>query len=211
MGWTGPHPVLSRKRPTANLVSRKVLTPLLGQISICILTQFVAFKTVQSQPWFQPPRIDLNNSNIENSENTALFLISIFQYIFTSIVLSVGPPFRMPMRANSECYILSVRIELTKWIEPLIVTIVVDTIVSSYMLFDPPEWIIETMQLTFISRGFAFWLFALATSTFLLSWVTERKFFPLLSRAIGHLKTRLRPGNRKQRRQYKVLLDEMET
>lgn len=98
------------------------------------------------------------------------------------------------MRANSECYILSVRIELTKWIEPLIVTIVVDTIVSSYMLFDPPEWIIETMQLTFISRGFAFWLFALATSTFLLSWVTERKFFPLLSRAIGHLKTRLRPG-----------------
>lgn len=115
------------------------------------------------------------------------------------------------MRANSECYILSVRIELTKWIEPLIVTIVVDTIVSSYMLFDPPEWIIETMQLTFISRGFAFWLFALATSTFLLSWVTERKFFPLLSRAIGHLKTRLRPGNRKQRRQYKVLLDEMET
>ncbi|GFF47573.1 probable cation-transporting ATPase C1672.11c [Aspergillus lentulus] len=195
MGWTGPYPVLSRKRPTANLVSRKVLTPLLGQISICILTQFVAFKAVQSQPWFQPPRIDLDNSNIENSENTALFLISIFQYIFTSIVLSVGPPFRMPMRAN----------------KPLIVTIVVDTIVSSYMLFDPPEWIIETMQLTFVSRGFAFWLFALAIGTFLLSLVAERKFFPILSRAIGHLKTRLRPGNRKQRRQYKVLLDEMQT
>ncbi|KAF7173245.1 hypothetical protein CNMCM5623_005483 [Aspergillus felis] len=179
MGWTGPYPVLSRKRPTANLVSRKVLTPLLGQISICIFTQFVAFKTIQSQPWFQPPKIDLDNSNIENSENTALFLISIFQYIFTSIVLSVGPPFRMPMSAN----------------KPLIVTIVVDLIVSSYMLFDPSEWIIETMQLTSISRGFAFWLFALAISTFLLSLVTERKFFPILSRAIGHLKTRLRPGN----------------
>ncbi|RLL97324.1 hypothetical protein CFD26_102194 [Aspergillus turcosus] len=187
MGWTGPYPVLSRKRPTANLVSRKVLTPLLGQISICILTQFVAFKTIQSQPWFQPPKIDLDNSNIKNSENTALFLISIFQYIFTSIVLSVGPPFRMPMRAN----------------EPLIVTIVVDSIVSSYMLFDPPEWIIETMQLTFVSRGFAFWLFALAISTFLLSLVAERKFFPILSRTIGHLKTQLRPGTQKQRRQYK--------
>lgn len=101
-------------------------------------------------------------------------------------------------------------LKLTKSIEPLIVTIVVDSIVSSYMLFDPPEWIIETMQLTFVSRGFAFWLFALAISTFLLSLVAERKFFPILSRTIGHLKTQLRPGTQKQRRQYKVLLDEMQ-
>ncbi|BCR83828.1 putative P-type ATPase [Aspergillus chevalieri] len=51
MGWTGPAPELSRKRPTADLVSRKVLTPLLGQIMICVLAQFTIFKTVQSQPW----------------------------------------------------------------------------------------------------------------------------------------------------------------
>lgn len=101
-------------------------------------------------------------------------------------------------------------LKLTKSIEPLIVTIVVDLIVSSYMLFDPPEWIAKTMQLTFVSRGFAFWLFALAISTFLLSLVTERKLFPTLSRTIGHLKTQLRPGTQKQRRQYKVLLDEMQ-
>ena len=52
VGWTGPYPVLSRKRPTADLVSRKVLTPLLGQIVICILVQLVAYKAVQSQPWY---------------------------------------------------------------------------------------------------------------------------------------------------------------
>ena len=51
MGWSGAHHSLSKKRPTASLVSRKVLTPLLGQIILCILVQFVAFETVQKQPW----------------------------------------------------------------------------------------------------------------------------------------------------------------
>lgn len=51
VGWTGPYPVLCRKRPTANLVSRKVLTPLLGQIAICIAIQAVAFQAVRKQRW----------------------------------------------------------------------------------------------------------------------------------------------------------------
>ena len=51
MGWTGAYPTLSRKRPTASLVSRKVLTPLIGQIVLCIVVQLVAFETVQRQPW----------------------------------------------------------------------------------------------------------------------------------------------------------------
>jgi hypothetical protein len=51
VGWTGPYPTLSRKRPTADLVSRKVLTPLLGQIALVVLGQLVIFKIVQLQPW----------------------------------------------------------------------------------------------------------------------------------------------------------------
>lgn len=52
VGWTGPYPTLSRKRPTADLVSRKVLTPLLGQISLVVLSQLAISQTVQSQPWY---------------------------------------------------------------------------------------------------------------------------------------------------------------
>lgn len=51
---------------------------------------------------FQPPQLDLEESNIENSENTVLFLLSCFQYILSSAVLSVGPPFRKPMSSNSQ-------------------------------------------------------------------------------------------------------------
>jgi cation-transporting ATPase 13A3/4/5 len=51
MGWAGPYPRLAKKRPTASLVSRKVLVPLLGQIAICIVVQLIGFLWVQKQPW----------------------------------------------------------------------------------------------------------------------------------------------------------------
>ncbi|KAI4142592.1 MAG: hypothetical protein LQ341_003165, partial [Variospora aurantia] len=100
LGWTGPYPILCRKRPTASLVSHKVLTPLLGHVVLCILVQSVAFEFVRRQPWFVPPSLDKQRSNIENSENTALFLVSCFQYTLSAIVLSVGPPFRQTMANN---------------------------------------------------------------------------------------------------------------
>lgn len=53
---------------------------------------------------FVPPQLDTEKSNIMNSENTTLFLVSCFQYIFAGIVLSVGPPFRQPMRNNCKLY-----------------------------------------------------------------------------------------------------------
>ena len=100
MGWTGAFPVLSRKKPTANLVNRKVLTPLLGQVLLCIAGQAIGFKWVQRQPWYIPPHTKKNESNIKNSQNSTLFAISCFQYIFSGIVLSVGPPFRQSLRRN---------------------------------------------------------------------------------------------------------------
>ncbi|KAE8348877.1 hypothetical protein BDV28DRAFT_164004 [Aspergillus coremiiformis] len=193
MGWTGPYPVLSRKRPTADLVSRKVLTPLLGQIIICVLVQLVAYKAVQSQPWFKAPEVDLDNSNIENSENTVLFLLSCFQYTSASIVLSVGPPYRKPMKSNGA----------------FISVVVVDLIISCYMLFEPSRLVTNIMQLTFLSKGFTISLFALAVGSFVFSWIAERALFPKLARVLGRAYILLQPGHRKKRRQYKVLLEEM--
>lgn len=121
MGWNDPFPVLSRKRPTADLVSRKVLTPLIGQIVLAVLTQLVVVETVRTRPWYVtsliyfeyqltfldryiPPKVDVEDTNIENSENTTLFLISCYQYILSSVVLSVGPPFRQQIYKNGECF-----------------------------------------------------------------------------------------------------------
>ena len=53
-------------------------------------------------PRYKPPKLKHDKSNIKNSENTSLFLISCYQYILSGIVLSVGPPFRQRVTENGE-------------------------------------------------------------------------------------------------------------
>jgi len=107
MGWAGPFPTLSRKPPTADLVSRKVLVPLLGQIFLCGLTQAIVYALVQTQAWYRPPVLGPKPKNIRNSVNTSLFMVSCAQYILIGVVLSVGRPFRQPMYQNGNLLLLS--------------------------------------------------------------------------------------------------------
>ena len=51
VGRTLPYPKIHYKRPTASLVSRKVLTSIIGQIVINSLIQIVVFIWVRRQPW----------------------------------------------------------------------------------------------------------------------------------------------------------------
>src|SRR5690349_21394085 len=73
MGRTEAFPVLSPKRPTANLVSKKVLTSLIGQIVIQGCFQATLFSIVRHQPWYKPPKYERGEKNIEGYENTSLF------------------------------------------------------------------------------------------------------------------------------------------
>ncbi|KIW71556.1 hypothetical protein, variant [Phialophora macrospora] len=193
MGWTGAYPVLSKKRPTASLVSRKVLTPLLGQIVLQLLVQLIAFETVQTQPWYIPPRVDKEKSSVDNSQNTALFLVTCFQYTLSSVVLSIGPPFRQSMATNV----------------PFCVTIVAALLISLYMLLDPAKWLMQFMDLTEMSPDYDVFLLALAIAGFAVAYLTERHFFPLLAKFIGRVKLKLRPGHPKKRKQYKIIAEEI--
>ncbi|RMZ86151.1 hypothetical protein DV737_g202, partial [Chaetothyriales sp. CBS 132003] len=189
MGWTGAYPELSTKRPTASLVSRKVLTPLLGHIGLCVLVQLVVFETVQRQPWYQPPRLDREKSSIDNSQNTALFLVSCFQYALSGVVLSVGPPFRQPVVTNA----------------PFCVTLVIALAISLYLLLDPAQAVKRFMDLTDMSLGYELFLLAIALVGFATASVAEAQVFPLLAKQLGRLMRRLQqPGWRKQRKRYKT-------
>ena len=193
MGWTGAYPSLSRKRPTASLVSRKVLTPLLGQIVLCILLQLVAFETVQDQPWYIPPRLNKQKSNTDNSQNTALFLLSCYQYILSGVVLSIGPPFRQSMTANV----------------PFVVTIFVALLISLYMLFDPAQWLSNFMDLTAMSLNYELFLLVLAVIGFAIAYLAERYLFPIMAKQVSKLKLLLRPSHPKKRKRYKEILEAM--
>ena len=100
MARTLPYPMLSPKRPTANLMSKKVLISMIGQVIICAVAQGFTFWLVRHQEWYRRPEINPDKLNVVNYENTALFLVSSFQYITVAAVFSVGPPYRMPIYTN---------------------------------------------------------------------------------------------------------------
>ncbi|TGJ86477.1 hypothetical protein E0Z10_g2299 [Xylaria hypoxylon] len=194
MSWSGSYPVLSKKRPTANLVSRKVLTPLLGQMIICILIQAASFLIVQEQEWFIPPHVDPEKSNIKNSENTALFLVSCFEYVFIGVVLSAGKPFRQPMTQNY----------------PFMTTILLALAIVLYMVFTPAHWLRKLMQLTHISASFKVTLLALGVVYLVLAWIGENYVFQPLARAFGNAKQSLTKTT-KQRKEYKIIHERMQS
>ena len=89
------------------------------------------------------------------------------------------------------------------------VTLVVGLLLSTYLLFDPAIWLQHFMQLTYLSLGFKILLFGLALGGFACSWFGERYALPRLAKLIGTAKERLRPNQRKRRKQYKLLQLEM--
>ncbi|KAJ3989971.1 P-type ATPase [Lentinula detonsa] len=105
MGRTLPYPNIYYKRPTASLVSKKVLSSIIGQIIITSAVQIWAYTWVRGQEWYtSPPSPDTKDGSNQlestNFENSVLFLISCFQYILVAGVFSIGPPYRKPMWTN---------------------------------------------------------------------------------------------------------------
>lgn len=192
MSWAGPYPELCRKRPTADLVSRKVLTPLLGHMCICIAIQTIVFVAVRKQPWFIAPKVDHDKSNVANSENSALFLTSCFEYIFSGVVLNAGRPFRQSPLRN--------------W--PFVASITITLAVSLFMIGGSAQWLTEVMQLTYTSWDFKLLMVALGITYLALAWAGEHALFQPLARFIGQVKHSI-TKQPKKRKEYKIIQEQM--
>ncbi|KAK1240625.1 hypothetical protein MKX07_004653 [Trichoderma sp. CBMAI-0711] len=192
MGWAGPAEKLCRKRPTADLVSRKVLVPLLGLMGISIAIQAVAYVTVREQPWYEPPVLKHGETSIKSSENTALFLVSCFEYIFAGVILNAGPPFRHSLWEN--------------W--PFITTIVLSLAATVYMIAGPPRWLFDLMQLSSMSTSYSFFVILLGVAFLVLAWIYEKMLALPLARFLGAA-IKWITGHAKTRKKYKVIQEEL--
>ncbi|KAJ2993343.1 hypothetical protein NUW58_g1867 [Xylaria curta] len=137
---------------------------------------------------FIPPHVNPGKVNIKNSENTALFLVSCFEYILIGIVLSAGKPFRQSMTQNY----------------PFMTTIVLALAVSIYMVFAPAHWLRKLMQLTRISTSFKVTLLVLGIVFLVLAWIGENYVFQPVARAFGSAKHSITKTN-KDRKEYKLI------
>jgi cation-transporting ATPase 13A2 len=70
VGRTLPFPELHAKRPTASLVSTKVLASIIGQIIITSAVQFWAFFWIRAQAWYGCPFVPLVSSPLNSCAGT---------------------------------------------------------------------------------------------------------------------------------------------
>lgn len=209
MGWSGPAVKLHRKRPIADLVSRKVLIPLLGLMVLSVVVQTIAYIVVKRQPWYIPAKVRHDKPHVKNSENSALFLTSCFEYILSAVLLNAGPPFRE--RAAKNCKLDSALLAArytNSLLGPFSLSIVVTLLVSIYMVFGPARWLNKLMQLTATSLSFQVFIVFLGVLYLVMGWIFERYVSGRIVRVIGTLKQKM-SGMPKKRKAYKVIREEM--
>jgi len=153
MSWSKPcqDKKLVAKRPSSNLVSPKIMVPLLIHLFIITFSQIVPWLLSRNTKWYIKPVVG-DQDTINSTDNTVLFFVSIFQYVFISIILSLGPPYRERVMKNV-------------W---FVMNCIVAFLFNAYLLFcfDPKNsyFVGKIMQLTYTS--FSFKLFILGWCSF---------------------------------------------
>lgn len=174
------------KAPTADLVSCKVLVSLIGQIAICGSFQLWAFWYTRRQPWYEPPDINPDKLNVANPENSAIFLVSSFQYIMGSLVYSTGYPYRKPVYTNV-------------W---LMGTVTVLLAFSLYALFTPAGFVFDLLGLVPFPRSFHIALFIAVLINTVLCFVFESLLAKYVVKAVKGIQRLARRSKRSKTRKH---------
>lgn len=89
-----PSRVLVPKQPETKLISPSVLFSLLSQIFYQALAQVYVYCLIIFEPGHEIPLVIPGQPNIQNQENTVVFLFSIFLYLFAATIFCSWKPFR---------------------------------------------------------------------------------------------------------------------
>ncbi|KAK6458063.1 cation translocating P-type ATPase [Scheffersomyces xylosifermentans] len=182
MSWSGPFKKLIVKRPTANLVSPKILIPLICHILVILVFQIVLWLGVQKEPWYIRPVPD-DDDHVQSSDNTVLFLFTNFQYILIAVVLSQGPPYRESMTKNY----------------PFIINLIVASLLSMSLFFiEGNSSLGSFMQLTNLGSNFYVLIVVSAAVNLGVMMVGEEIWFKKVAFLYKKLFHRSRLGNSKK-------------
>ncbi|ODQ68176.1 hypothetical protein NADFUDRAFT_72594 [Nadsonia fulvescens var. elongata DSM 6958] len=197
MAWSKPLEKICIKRPNSNLISRKVLVPLVFEILIMLGFQMLVWYFVKQQDWYIAPVPGVEDSEVDSSDNTILFFYSCFQYILIALALSVGPPYREDISKN------------IPFVSCITLTIVVT--LSIVFFVDSDSFIGRLLNLTPTSVTFKLFLVSIALVNLAISWFSEKQFFRWICDLIVYMKRVTGIGHKKHKKKfYKALAKSLE-
>ncbi|WKY03868.1 hypothetical protein Q1695_005098 [Nippostrongylus brasiliensis] len=162
-GNTSAYEKLCPTPPPTRLLSVASICSVLGQLAIMGGTQLIVFLLTTKQPWFVPynsPR----GSDIEDKrsmQGTAVFYVSVFQYITLVVVYSKGPPYRNTLFSN----------------RPFCASILFATLLSLLIILWSPQWLLDSMgNMDLPSAEFRCLLVLYASINAIVSFLFEKVF-----------------------------------
>ncbi|KAL1422523.1 hypothetical protein MTO96_022039 [Rhipicephalus appendiculatus] len=100
MSYAEPCAELSVARPSRSLLTPAILSSLLLQLLLVVLSQVGFMQLLQSQPWYEYPSHDPEEDVYDYWDVAALFFLTCYQYVVTALVFTRGPPFQRPFWTN---------------------------------------------------------------------------------------------------------------
>lgn len=86
---------IAQKRPSAKLISKKIMTSIMGQILLqCIFQLFLMLYTRHRKYEYDDIVSPRKDADLECPENTCIFLLSIFLYMNVAFIYCAGRPHR---------------------------------------------------------------------------------------------------------------------
>ncbi|CAJ0950238.1 unnamed protein product, partial [Mesorhabditis belari] len=118
--------------PPTRLLSLGSVVSVLGQLFIMGAFQLYTFWWTSTQPWFHPYSAPKGGDpeNKRSMQGTALFGVSVFQYITLAIIYSKGPPYRKTILSN----------------QPLCISLIIVLLVSLMVVIYPPDFVIRFLE-----------------------------------------------------------------
>ncbi|KAG5519875.1 hypothetical protein PMAC_000152 [Pneumocystis sp. 'macacae'] len=175
MGRSEAYPKLVKKRPTASLVSNRVIGSLLGNIFILLSLQLTVYYLVRLQDWYKKPLPRSDLFDVSNSDNSALFTFSCYQYILVAIILSIGPPYRQSIYRNSIMPFLNNNKLIIS--ELFVFFIVISLITVTFILCKPASWVYNILELSYMRFDFCLIIVSLAIFNYTITWLSEKYLF----------------------------------
>ncbi|GMR62944.1 hypothetical protein PMAYCL1PPCAC_33139, partial [Pristionchus mayeri] len=93
---------LSSTPPPTRLLSLGSIISILGQLCIIATSQISVFVLTAHQPWFSPYTVPIGDDDEDKKsmQGTAIFGVSVFQYIALAVIYSKGAPYRQTIFHN---------------------------------------------------------------------------------------------------------------